>query len=682
MSQDVAPRVRQLVLFAALGLAPPAGAGPSASWARAEAPASPAERAVDVVDRALPRGGRMLVSRVPDAETVHLRIGFACVAPPRTLARYARSLERALGRALARQLASRDLALSVEHDDAAVVVVVTGAAERFPEHLPLVARALAAPRFVDEPAVEPPPREEDDGVRRSTIDLTGAPLVLGPEVGPGPERGARAAASAAFALLLDAERGALDAALRDAEPPLAALDALHAATAARANMVVAVLGDLDVEAAFQLADEAAAALLERDAASPGAGAAAPAAPALVVPLAREVWARGDAGRTAAGFAVLGAACRADAPDAAALVVLEEVLRARVARLADGAQVAGLAFAPGFGRSGRIAAWVGGEVAGVASSARDLLALLDAAGEAADGEVAEAKQRARARLLPREDALLTLQRDHLLALRGAPPSWRARLAAEVEDVTGSALQEAARRHVVTSELLCAAVTRPDALASLAPLGLLVDVSARDAASDTPPDAVAEREAARAAVARLFEALGGRARWAAVHAAELHLTYLRGAQAVRATMILDLDQPRLVLAVEDGGTTTLDGSVATWRNGQERRALDAEAMARDASLGALAVLHQLALEDRLDARLVGDELVLTDLVFSRAALALDAAGRPVRLRSTAPGGGSWRLAEWASFQGQLVPTSIEDESRGVRIVVRACRLLEQFDPSVLR
>ncbi len=721
MTRDSAARARRalpLALVAALlpGAAPSAPVCREASWHAAHVgPAAHAAtglalaRPRDVVDRPLPGGGRMLASRVPDAGRVLVRLGFVCRAPERELAEYGRALDRALQAALARQLSASGGKVKVEHDDLSVVVAIDAPSETFGELLGVAARALAAPRFEADPAARAAAQAEAlaGGSPRSYVDLTGARLRFGPAAATGAGRAASSAAEASFELLLAAEattpEGSPPAGPKTSEGPatsdgavavavagaadhagtdavVAAWRALHAATVARSALVVAVHGDLDVEAVFQAADQAAAARPATPLAPVG-----PSGSSLVVPLSREVWVRCDPGRTAAGFAVLGAGCRADAPDAAALLVLEEHLAAEVNALADGSRVAGLAFVPGFGRTGRVAAWVGGEVAGLADAAGALLAALSGAPAITDEALAAARLRAIARAEAREEGLETLLRDHRLALRGAPPGWRARLASDARGVTRPELEEALRRHVVVPELLCAAVTRPERLTDLAALGLVVDVSTREAPADgpaAPADALAERDAARPVVAALFEALGGRATWALAHGAELLATVTRGERALHVTMRLDLAGPRLALDVEDGGVTVLDGARAQWRGSGARRDLDADALRRDAELGVLLVLHQLALEGRLDARLTGDGLLLADGDAPRCLLVLDAARRPVALVSAADPTRRWRLEDWRTFDGRLVPTRIVDEARGVRTDIGACRFTERFDPSALR
>lgn len=640
----------------------------------------------DVVDRDLPGGGRMIALRDADSEAVHVRIGFPCAALPADGARYAAALRDALTTSLARQLTSAGATLAVEFDGDTVVVALRASLGAYAELVQLTSRALAAP-----PWSPSAPSLAGPALGHTYVDLAGAVTPFGPDASGGPNA---AAASSALDLLLaaDGEHAAPPASPRvpGSEGPSAALDlaALHAELMRRDALVLAVLGDLDIEAAYTLGDDAAAAFpaLPR-------GPTRTASP-LAVPLTREVWIRSTAGATAeasveanaAGFALLGAGSRADAPDAAALLVLEEHLSARLmpGGLAD--STAGVAFAPGWGRAGRVALWYGSPEAQLVAGSEALLALLAESARPTAEELGTAKARAVARLASDSSALETLVRSHRLALRGAVAGWRARLTREVEALTPDAIAETAHRHLAVEQLLCAAVIRPELVEGLASLGTLVEVAGR---ADGPharvdsPGIDQDREAAQRALTTLFDACGGRAVWASAQAAELRgrLT-TRAGESFELSEVLDLAQARFSIQVTQGGTTVLDLERAHWRGAGDRRTLDPAPLQRDARLGLFSVLHRLALEGRFDVRVTAEGLLLEEAGQALCVLALDAQGRPARLTASAEPTRRWSFEDWRSVGGVLAPATVVDETIGARLALTSVRLLDRFDVAVLR
>jgi hypothetical protein len=245
-------------------------------------------------------------------------------------------------------------------------------------------------------------------------------------------------------------------------------------------------------------------------------------------------------------------------------------------------------------------------------------------------------------------------------------------------------EAARRHLVDQDLLCAAVTRTALAEELASLGTLVEAAPQrtDAATPSTAEVDTQRRAARELLDRLFEQLGGRARWAGARAVELSVLLVGGAEELRSTQALDLEVPRFVLRVEEGGTTRSDGEQVTWQNAGERRTLDAPAWHREAELGLFSLLHRLAAEGGLEARLSEQGLTLLDGVRCLGVLELDAEGLPARLVAAEPEARIWRFSGWRECEGLLVPSEVADETRGFTHRIERCRFLPRFGSGTLR
>jgi hypothetical protein len=667
---------------------------------------APAAHVQDLTDRLLPGGGRVLVARDPDAARVTVRIGFPADATEDALARLAAALQEGCDQSLARSLASADGRLVIEHDGESLVAVLDVPHESHAELLAPTLRALAAPLR----AATKQPDAAAPSTRLQRVDLAGRSTWLG----PAPDgRASTAAVDAALLSLeaperLDSSGAGVDAvgagAIRSERPELGELAAM---TVRRDALVLGIVGDVDVEGTLALAAECATLLPERE-----RGPAPPTSP-LVVPLTSEVWVAVEATRSVGAVVLLGRGCRADAPDTAALLVLEEYLAEALASdLAPALGIGGpatesvdraLGFraTPGFGRGGRLVAWFGGPVEELARAGVQLREFLAgvlapgvapgvATGAATGAATGEARlERARTRALERLAVADTprerLLQEQRLALRGVATGTRTRLATDVSKLSAAALAEAAERYLAADSFLCSASTRPEHVADLAVLGTLVTLpepapaSGEAASVDPATNREGERAAEDMALEQLLEALGGRAGWATVRAAELTTRLTRAGETLRVRTTLDLEGTRFVLSVEEGGDTVLDEAGAVWRCLGDERRLDEATLALDARLGLLGLLHRLARGGSTTVQRAAEGLVVEVDGTELCLLELDAEGRPARLSTRAGAARAWRFEGWQAAGALRVPARIIDELRGVTTEVDTCRFLERYEPA---
>ncbi len=615
--------------------------------------------------RPLPDGGHVVVARDADAGPVLARVGLALAGPPAERAALFAGLRALLAGPTAATLTAGGATWDIEAEDDALTVTLAAPFEAHADMVTGLVRALAGVR----PEARAPRAERLAPVAR--VDLGGARMWLGPEPRPG-DLGAALVHRALRALESSAGAGPVpEPGERPAEPP------------SRDQLVLGLFGDIDVEGALHLAARAAEGLPRR----PGAvrGAAGP--PPLVFPLEPEVWVDLAPERDVGAVVFLYRGPRADAPDAAAHLVLEELARVRLAASVDTERhTVGLSVAPGFGRSGRAAAWIAGERAGLVAAAarvRDVLAGFGAPDGGGFGAGLEAARvRAQARLVPPDAGQREgFERAHRLALRGVDAGARARLVAEVAAVSEAALAALAQRTFARDAALAAACVHVDDAPLLAALGRVVPLP--DGDSPTPDDDPAgdalrrERAADEAALERLLAALGGRAAWSAAHVVELDTRVVDGPRTHRVAQLLDLDRPRFVLRVADGGETVCDGATATWRGAGLTRTLDPTPLVRDARLGVLTVLHQLARADGLTARRIPTGLALEREGETLATLELGADGLPTRLASAerADGARSWRFEDWRTSATLALPARVIDEQLGVTTYLDTCRVLPE-------
>ncbi|MEZ6014172.1 MAG: hypothetical protein R3F49_03590 [Planctomycetota bacterium] len=630
----------------------------------------------DVGERALAGGGRALVVSDRTVAAGIARLGFPALATATELAALAEPLEAAARAALGPGAA---VTLEVERDDASLVFALSGPRANLGKAAARVVRALAAPLATS--PIQATTKADSPVARRDYVDLTGARRPFGPD--PDGD-GAAATALASIEPTTHADG--------EAAPPRTLAD-LQAAIIRREGLVLALVSDLELDAAAALGEELAAVL-------PSRSGAATRSWSLAVPLTREVLVRAEPGLTLGGFAVFGAGCRADAPDAAALLVLEESLTEALNQTVPDA---GFCHAPGWGCSGRISAWCTAPPAVLHERAAALLATLAGAG----GVTREAFERARANALLRiegsatappagaapasalksavEAATEQLVREQRLALRGAPTGWLASLATEVARIEPAALEFAAQRYFDGGELIAAAYTATEHVQALEALGAIVEYSPADEGdghANGRAQVEAERRAADAAVQQLFDVLGGRSRFASARAAELVFeASLEGAQALRCTQVLDLELPRFVLRVDDGGRTVLGDDAAQWSGAGVTRALDRDALAHEARLGLFTVLHRLAIE-QIEGRLTDAGLVLEEAGEPLCVLTFDEEGRPLTLTDTGPRALRWRFADWSRAEGRVVPLTITDEARGPRVSLESVRFFERFDAKLVK
>jgi hypothetical protein len=655
---------------------------------------APAAHVQDLTDRPVPGGGRVLVARDPDAARVTVRIGFPADATEDALARLAAALQEGCDQSLARSLASADGRLVIEHDGESLVAVLDVPHESHAELLAPTLRALAAPLR----AATKQPDATAPSTRLQRVDLAGRSTWLG----PAPDgRASTAAVDAALLSLEVPERlgssgAGIDAvgagAIRPERPELSELAAM---TVRRDALVLGIVGDVDVEGTLALAAECATLLPERE------RGPAPLTSPLVVPLTSEVWVAVEATRSVGAVVLLGRGCRADAPDTAALLVLEEYLAEALASdLAPALGIGGpatesvdraLGFraTPGFGRGGRLVAWFGGPVEELARAGvqlREFLAGVLAPGVATGAARLErARTRALERLAVADTPRERLLQEQRLALRGVATGTRTRLATEVSKLSAAALAEAAERYLAADSFLCSASTRPEHVADLAVLGTLVTLpepapaSGEAASVDAATNREGERAAEDLALEQLLEALGGRAGWATVRAAELTTRVTRAGETLRVRTTLDLEGTRLVLSVEEGGDTVLDEAGAVWRCLGDERRLDESTLALDARLGLLGLLHRLARGGSTTVQRAAEGLVVEVDGTELCLLELDAEGRPTRLSTRAGAARAWRFEGWQAAGALRVPARIIDELRGVTTEVDTCRFLERYEPA---
>jgi hypothetical protein len=655
---------------------------------------APAAHVQDLTDRPVPGGGRVLVARDPDAARVTVRIGFPADATEDALARLAAALQEGCDQSLARSLASADGRLVIEHDGESLVAVLDVPHESHAELLAPTLRALAAPLR----AATKQPDATAPSTRLQRVDLAGRSTWLG----PAPDgRASTAAVDAALLSLEVPERlgssgAGVDAvgagAIRSERPELSELAAM---TVRRDALVLGIVGDVDVEGTLALAAECATLLPERE------RGPAPLTSPLVVPLTSEVWVAVEATRSVGAVVLLGRGCRADAPDTAALLVLEEYLAEALASdLAPALGIGGpatesvdraLGFraTPGFGRGGRLVAWFGGPVEELARAGvqlREFLAGVLAPGVATGAARLErARTRALERLAVADTPRERLLQEQRLALRGVATGTRTRLATDVSMLSAAALAEAAERYLAADSFLCSASTRPEHVADLAVLGTLVTLpepapaSGEAASVDAATNREGERAAEDIALEQLLEALGGRAGWATVRAAELTTRLTRAGETLRVRTTLDLEGTRFVLSVEEGGDTVLDEAGAVWRCLGDERRLDESTLALDARLGLLGLLHRLARGGSTTVQRAAEGLVVEVDGTELCLLELDAESRPTRLSTRAGAARAWRFEGWQAAGALRVPARIIDELRGVTTEVDTCRFLERYEPA---